>query len=73
MGYGPGKYGGPAYQIGVDVMKVKLPQREHFARFVGSVDSQVKSYLLSSAACCLNYLILYPLRTDDRPRIAYTV
>jgi 4'-phosphopantetheinyl transferase len=41
MGYGPGKYGGPAYQIGVDVMKVKLPQREHFARFVGSVDSQV--------------------------------
>lgn len=46
MSYAPGKHGGPAFQIGVDVMKVKVPPRESIARFVESVDSQVRSFRL---------------------------
>jgi hypothetical protein len=73
MAYGPGKSGGPAYQIGVDVMKVTLPQHQPFARFVGGVDSQAKSFFLLFAAMPSNSWMIYPLRTDDRPGITHIV
>ena len=41
-------------QIGIDIMKVRLPGHESFASFVDSVGDQV-SYSLVCALCSLEY------------------
>lgn len=42
MAFAPGIYNPPAFSIGVDVMKVKIPGRETFASFVKTVGDQVR-------------------------------
>jgi 4'-phosphopantetheinyl transferase len=37
MAFAPGIYGAPAYNIGIDVMKVRIPGRDTFASFVHTV------------------------------------
>ncbi|KII95785.1 hypothetical protein PLICRDRAFT_121316 [Plicaturopsis crispa FD-325 SS-3] len=41
MAFAPGKHGAPSYEIGVDVMKVRLPPREPFINFVRTVGDQL--------------------------------
>ena len=41
MAFGPGGSEPPAFQIGVDIMKVEPPQRESFAQFVNIFNEQV--------------------------------
>jgi 4'-phosphopantetheinyl transferase len=41
MVFAPGIYGAPAYNIGIDVMKVRVPGRDTFASFVNTVRDQV--------------------------------
>ncbi|KAH7916743.1 4'-phosphopantetheinyl transferase superfamily [Hygrophoropsis aurantiaca] len=41
MAFGTGDLGPPAFNIGVDVMKLKIPPRSTFASFVDSVSSQL--------------------------------
>ncbi|KAH7930301.1 4'-phosphopantetheinyl transferase [Leucogyrophana mollusca] len=41
MAFGTGDLGPPAFNIGVDVMKLKIPPRTSFASFVDSVGSQL--------------------------------
>ncbi|KAG0705444.1 hypothetical protein DFH29DRAFT_278382 [Suillus ampliporus] len=41
MAFGTGDLGPPAFSIGVDVMKLKIPPRTTFSQFVGIVDSQL--------------------------------
>lgn len=41
----PNTYNPPAFTIGVDVMKVRIPGRETFAAFVETVGDQVSWYL----------------------------
>jgi 4'-phosphopantetheinyl transferase len=43
MAFAPGTYGQPSFNIGVDIMRVKLPQNELLHNFVESVGSQVKA------------------------------
>jgi len=46
MAFAPGIHGAPAYNIGIDVMKVRIPGRETLASFVNTVRDQVKVILL---------------------------
>jgi phosphopantetheinyl transferase len=41
MAFAPGIHGAPAYNIGVDIMKVRIPGRDTFASFVHTVRDQV--------------------------------
>lgn len=41
MVFAPGIHGAPAYNIGIDVMKVRVPGRETFASFVHTIRDQV--------------------------------
>ena len=41
MAFGTGDLGPPAYNIGIDVMQLKVPPRTTFREFVDSVSSQV--------------------------------
>lgn len=41
MAFAPGIHGAPAFSIGVDVMKVRVPGRESFLSFVQTVGDQV--------------------------------
>lgn len=41
MAFGPGDHEPPAYWIGVDIMKVKLPEREPFPQFVRIFSGQL--------------------------------
>jgi 4'-phosphopantetheinyl transferase len=41
MAFAPGIYGAPAYNLGIDVMKVRIPGRDTFASFVRTVGDQV--------------------------------
>jgi 4'-phosphopantetheinyl transferase len=41
----PNTHNPPAFTIGVDVMKVRIPGRETFAAFVETVGDQVSWYL----------------------------
>lgn len=41
MAFGPGGSEPPAFQIGVDIMKVEPPQREPFVQFVRIFSEQV--------------------------------
>lgn len=43
MAFATGDLGPPAYNIGVDVMQLKVPPRTTFPEFVDSVSSQVRS------------------------------
>ena len=38
---GPGFNDPPAFQLGIDVMKLKIPGRDTFKTFVGYMDDQV--------------------------------
>lgn len=42
MVFAPGLQNPPAFSIGIDVMKVRVPGRESFRSFVRTVDDQVK-------------------------------
>jgi 4'-phosphopantetheinyl transferase len=41
MAFAPGIHGAPAYNIGIDVMKVRIPGRDTFASFVHTIGDQV--------------------------------
>ncbi|TFK43160.1 4'-phosphopantetheinyl transferase superfamily [Crucibulum laeve] len=41
LAFAPGIHNAPAFSIGIDVMKVRLPSRETFASFVDSVGEQL--------------------------------
>jgi len=41
MAFAPGIHGAPAYNIGVDIMKVRIPGRDTFASFVHTVRDQL--------------------------------
>jgi len=41
MAFGPGTDDAPAFRIGVDIMKVELPQREAFPQFVKMFSNQL--------------------------------
>lgn len=50
MAFAPGSHNPPAYSIGVDVMKVRLPGRESFVSFVETVGDQVKYIAIAAAS-----------------------
>jgi 4'-phosphopantetheinyl transferase len=41
MAFGPGDHEPPVFRVGVDIMEVKLPQREPFPQFVRIFSEQV--------------------------------
>jgi 4'-phosphopantetheinyl transferase len=41
MAFAPGVYNGPAFNVGIDVMKVRLPRQETLSSFVQTVGEQV--------------------------------
>lgn len=43
MIFAPGIYGPPAYNVGIDVMKVRIPGRDTFTSFVDTMGDQVIS------------------------------
>jgi hypothetical protein len=43
MAFGPGDHEPPAFQVGVDIMKVELPKREPFPQFVNIFSEQVSN------------------------------
>jgi hypothetical protein len=52
MAYGPPTpQGAPVYHLGVDVMQVRLPQRESFLQFVQTFKDQVKFDLVILFFC----------------------
>ena len=44
MVFAPGVHGPPAFQIGVDVMRVRLPRGERFTSFLRAVGDTVSGY-----------------------------
>jgi len=44
MAFGPGDHDPPAFGVGVDVMKVKMPQRELFPEFVKIFSEQLTDH-----------------------------
>jgi 4'-phosphopantetheinyl transferase len=44
MAFGPGDHEPPAFQVGVDVMKVEIPPREPFPQFVRIFSEQVRKW-----------------------------
>jgi len=52
MAFAPGDHEPPAFQVGVDIMKVNLPQREPFPKFVEIFSEQAscdgKSRMIST-------------------------
>ena len=44
MAFAPGVYGPPAFRIGVDVMRVRLPRGERFTSFLRAVGDTVSRY-----------------------------
>lgn len=45
MAFAPGINNPPAYNVGIDVMKVRIPGRETFDSFVNTVGDQVRSQI----------------------------
>jgi 4'-phosphopantetheinyl transferase len=50
MAFGSGDLGPPAYNLGVDVMQLKVPPRITFSEFVDSVSSQESDQVFQGAA-----------------------
>jgi hypothetical protein len=65
MAFGTGDLGPPAFSVGVDVMKLKIPPRTTFTEFVDIVDSQVKRPCFVSSGCA-HSLALSPKAHDSR-------
>jgi len=47
MAIAPGLHQPPAFSIGIDVMKIRVPGRESFKSFVNAVGDQVSTELLT--------------------------
>lgn len=44
MAFAPGVHNGPAFNVGIDVMKVRLPRQETLSSFLQTVGEQVARY-----------------------------
>lgn len=67
MAFGTGDLGPPAYNIGVDIMQLKVPPRITFAEFVDSVSSQARP-LPPSASLTHVCTPAHPSRTGSPAR-----
>ncbi len=53
MAFAPGEYGPPAFRIGVDVMRERLPRGERFTSFLRAVGDTVSGH----AHCCMTHRV----------------
>lgn len=44
MAFGPGLRNPPAFSLGIDIMKVRIPGRESLNSFINTVGDQVKTH-----------------------------